>query len=45
MTMKARTNEPIFWSLFGAGGVVVAFVLPMLILLTGIAYPLGWLPE
>jgi len=45
MTMKARTNEPIFWSLFGAGGVVVAFVLPMLILLTGIAYPLGLLPE
>lgn len=44
MNMKARTNEPIFWTLFGAGGVVVAFVLPMLIFLTGVANPLGWLP-
>ena len=43
--MKARTNEPIFWALFGAGGVVVAFVLPMLIFLTGVAGPLGWLPD
>lgn len=43
--MKPRTNEPIFWALFGAGGVVVAFVLPMLIFLTGIAGPLGWLPK
>ncbi|HKI73650.1 MAG TPA: fumarate reductase subunit FrdD [Pseudomonadales bacterium] len=42
--MKARSNEPIFWALFGAGGVVVAFVLPMLIFLTGVAGPLGWLP-
>ncbi|MEX0943828.1 MAG: fumarate reductase subunit FrdD [Pseudomonadales bacterium] len=43
--MKARTHEPIFWSLFGAGGVVVAFVLPMLIFITGIATPMGWLPD
>lgn len=43
--MKPRTNEPIFWTLFGAGGVVVAFILPMLIFLTGIAGPLGWLPK
>jgi fumarate reductase subunit D len=39
-----RSNEPIFWSLFGAGGVVVAFILPMLIFITGVAVPLGILP-
>jgi fumarate reductase subunit D len=44
MKAKARTHEPIFWSLFGAGGVVVAFILPMLIFITGVAGPLGWLP-
>ena len=43
--MKARSHEPIFWSLFGAGGVVVAFCLPMLIFITGVAFPLGLLPE
>jgi fumarate reductase subunit D len=44
--MLTRSNEPIFWSLFGAGGVVVAFILPVLILITGIAVPLGLLsPE
>ncbi|OGT78892.1 MAG: fumarate reductase [Gammaproteobacteria bacterium RIFCSPLOWO2_02_FULL_56_15] len=40
-----RSNEPIFWSLFGAGGLVVAFILPMLIFITGIAVPLGILPR
>lgn len=45
MNMKTRSNEPIVWLLFGAGGVVVAFILPMLIFLTGIAGPLGWLPQ
>ena len=39
--MRRRSNEPIFWSLFGAGGVVAAFVLPTLILITGLAAPLG----
>lgn len=43
--MKKRSHEPVFWSLFGAGGVIVAFVLPMLIFITGVAYPLGLLPE
>ena len=37
-----RSNEPIWWSLFAAGGVVAALFMPVLILLTGIAGPLGW---
>ena len=36
-----RSNKPIFWSLFGAGGMLAALVGPMLIFLTGIAAPLG----
>ena len=36
-----RANEPIFWSLFGAGGVLSALVGPILILLTGIVAPTG----
>lgn len=42
--MTKRSNEPVFWSLFGAGGVLAALILPMLILITGIAVPLGVLP-
>jgi fumarate reductase subunit D len=41
----ARTNEPIAWSLFGAGGVVAALLLPVMILLTGIAVPAGWISQ
>ncbi len=40
----AKSNEPIWWSLFSAGGVVAAFLVPVLIFLTGIAWPLGWIP-
>ena len=38
-----RSNRPVFWSLFGAGGMVSALVGPMLIFITGIAVPLGLL--
>ncbi len=37
----ARSNEPFFWSMFSAGGVVVAFLLPIHLLLFGILLPLG----
>ena len=36
-----RSNEPIWWSLFSAGGVVAAFFIPVTIILTGIAIPVG----
>jgi len=36
-----RSNKPIFWSLFGAGGMLSALIGPMLIFVTGIALPLG----
>jgi fumarate reductase subunit D len=41
--MRARSNEPIFWALFGAGGTLAALLLPSVIVVTGIAGPLGWL--
>ena len=40
----AKSNEPIWWSLFSAGGVVAALLVPIHIFLTGIAWPLGILP-
>ena len=36
-----RTNEPVVWSLFGAGGVLSAMAGPMLILITCVLVPLG----
>ena len=37
----AKSNEPIWWALFSAGGVVAAFFIPVTIILTGIAIPVG----
>ncbi len=34
-----RSNEPLFWSLFTAGGVVLALLAPVLIVLTGFLLP------
>jgi fumarate reductase subunit D len=36
-----RSNAPIFWLLFGAGGMLSALLGPMLVFITGIAVPLG----
>jgi fumarate reductase subunit D len=38
-----RSNAPIFWSLFGAGGMLSALIGPVLVFVTGIAVPLGFL--
>ncbi|MEH6588978.1 MAG: fumarate reductase subunit FrdD [Halioglobus sp.] len=34
-----RSNEPIAWSLFGAGGMVVAFLTPAVVVITGLLLP------
>jgi fumarate reductase subunit D len=34
---------PLLWLLFSTGGTVAAFFLPVHLLLTGLAFPLGWL--
>jgi fumarate reductase subunit D len=39
-----RSHEPLFWALFGAGGMLSALLAPVLVVVTGIAWPLGWLP-
>ena len=41
--MIKRSAEPLLWMMFSAGGVVAALVLPMLLFLFGVAFPLGWL--
>ena len=43
--MAKQINEPFFWGLFSAGGVLAAFLMPIHILLFGLAFPLGWLPS
>ena len=37
----AKSNEPIWWSLFSAGGMVAAMIFPVLIIITGILIPFG----
>jgi len=39
----AYSHKPIIWSLFAAGGTVAAFIVPVLILTTCLAVPLGLL--
>lgn len=38
-------KEPVFWSLFSAGGFVAAIVLPIHVAILGIAFAAGWLPD
>ena len=42
--MRKRSNAPVFWLLFGAGGMLSALFGAGLVFITGIAVPLGWLP-
>lgn len=41
--MIQRHPEPLLWLLFSAGGVLSALLMPILLLLLGLAIPLGWL--
>jgi fumarate reductase subunit D len=43
VTMIKRHPEPLLWMLFSAGGVLSAMLMPVLVFLFGIAFPLGWL--
>lgn len=43
MKTRKRSNAPIFWGLFGAGGMLSALFGPALVFITGIAVPLGLL--
>lgn len=38
-----RSNAPIFWALFGAGGMLSALTGPVLVFIIGLAVPLGFL--
>jgi fumarate reductase subunit D len=40
--MTKRHMEPIVWLLFSGGGVIASVFLPILIVLFGLAIPLGW---
>lgn len=42
--MAKRPIEPFLWALFSSGGVMAAFLIPVHLLLFGLAFPLGWLP-
>jgi fumarate reductase subunit D len=42
--MGRRSAEPLAWLLFSAGGVLAALLIPILLFLFGLAFPLGWLP-
>jgi fumarate reductase subunit D len=41
--MLKRHPEPFLWLLFSAGGVVAALVMPIILVLFGLAFPLGWI--
>jgi fumarate reductase subunit D len=41
--MTKRSIEPLFWLLFSAGGVLAALVIPIVLFLFGLAFPLGWI--
>jgi fumarate reductase subunit D len=40
--MAKRPVEPLLWLLFAAGGVAAAMLVPVLLVLFGLAFPLGW---
>ncbi|MFD0360306.1 fumarate reductase subunit FrdD [Nocardia sp. GCM10030253] len=41
---KRRSLEPLMWLLFSIGGMAAALLIPVLLFLFGLAFPLGWLP-
>lgn len=43
MNYRRDTKEPFWWGMFSAGGVVAALLVPIHILLDGLAVPLAWI--
>jgi fumarate reductase subunit D len=41
--MRTRPVEPLVWLLFSAGGVITALLVPVLLFLFALAFPLGWI--
>lgn len=41
----AKSNEPFWWALFGAGGMVAALLMPVTIVITGVGVAAGWITE
>lgn len=41
--MAKQRAEPFLWLLFSAGGVAAALFIPAMLVLFGIAFPLGWI--
>jgi fumarate reductase subunit D len=41
MARRSISIEPFLWALFGARGLLAALVIPILLLLFGVLYPLG----
>jgi len=41
--MAKRPIEPLLWLLFSAGGMAAALAIPVLLVLFGFAFPLGWI--
>jgi fumarate reductase subunit D len=39
---RRRPIEPLLWMLFSAGGMASALVMPVLVFLLALAFPLGW---
>ncbi|MGY4098756.1 fumarate reductase subunit FrdD [Nocardia sp. R16R-3T] len=44
MTTNKRSLEPFAWLLFGIGGMAAALLIPVLLFLFGLAFPLDWIP-
>ncbi|PYN44887.1 MAG: fumarate reductase subunit D [Candidatus Rokuibacteriota bacterium] len=40
--LTRKTSEPFWWLLFAAGGMVAALLVPVHLLVQGLAVPLGW---
>ncbi len=41
--MRKQSDEAFFWTLFSAGGVVAAFLIPVHLFLFALVFPLGWI--